>query len=48
MNKTIKDKMTKGTSVGTITIIVEDIQAEADSLGIEKIDHNDQSSVTHA
>ena len=31
-----------------IAIVVEVIQVEADSLGIEKIDHNDQSSATHA
>ena len=48
MNKTIRYMDTEDTSTGTITIVVEDIQVEADSLGIEKIDHDDRSSVTCA
>ena len=48
MNRTIKDTKDEGTSVGMITIIVEAIQVEADSLGIEKTKHDDQSSAIRA
>ena len=47
-NRTIKYTKNEGTSAGTITIIMEAILFEADSLGISKIDHEDQSIVIHA
>ena len=47
MRKITKDMMVEGMSTSMITIVMEDIQVEANSLGIEKIYHNDRSSVIH-
>ena len=38
----------KDMSVGTIIIVVEDMQVEADSMEIKTIDHDNQFSATHA
>ena len=40
--------MAEGMSVGMVTIIMEDFRVEADTLGIKRIDHDDQSSVVRA
>ena len=46
MTRTIKDMKVKDTSVG-MTIDVEAMEVEVDSLGIETIDHVDPSNVSH-
>ena len=48
MKKAIKGMNADDMSSGTIIIVLGDMQVEVDSLGIEKTNHDDQSSATHA